>query len=368
MQSIGEILKKERLEKDLTLDQVAEITKISKSVLQQVEDDDFSSFPAEMYVQGFLVNICECYGIQSSDVVRIRKNRGSDEEILTGTQKKSENIEEDESIIPEDNNKKKIMILALIIGVLVIIGAVILVFITRETTIIYTNTENELSKNTVYRLNGDKELFDLVVKDEIKIFHDSGYYHFVLHVINEESISFSIENANFRLSMGETLPVDLDKDDTPDVELHLRNISGELARLFIQRESTGGNKIDYQQLWDNEENVYVGKEFVLLEKQDKLPLELFIKAQQLPSQIQYIVDGKQMKSTRLNAGQGEFVLAEESIEITIGNYQSVQFFINKIPINLTMEHSKYSVTKIIKWVRYPYNETKFDLIIKDYVN
>ena len=56
MESLGEKLKAAREGKDLDFDQVSKDTKISMRYLQALENEDFSGFPGEAYITGFLRN------------------------------------------------------------------------------------------------------------------------------------------------------------------------------------------------------------------------------------------------------------------------------------------------------------------------
>ncbi|MDR2111320.1 MAG: helix-turn-helix domain-containing protein, partial [Spirochaetaceae bacterium] len=56
MESLGEKLKNTREEKGLTYDQVGRETHIASRYLEALEAEDFSKFPGEPYVQGFLRN------------------------------------------------------------------------------------------------------------------------------------------------------------------------------------------------------------------------------------------------------------------------------------------------------------------------
>ncbi|MDR3019985.1 MAG: helix-turn-helix domain-containing protein [Treponema sp.] len=56
MESLGEILKSARTEKDLTIDQVSRETNITTRYLEALETENFTVFPGEPYIIGFLKN------------------------------------------------------------------------------------------------------------------------------------------------------------------------------------------------------------------------------------------------------------------------------------------------------------------------
>lgn len=69
MESIGEYLKKERELKAITLQEIATITRICTRYLQALENDDYSSIPADVYVRGFLRAYAKCVGLASNEII-----------------------------------------------------------------------------------------------------------------------------------------------------------------------------------------------------------------------------------------------------------------------------------------------------------
>ena len=56
MESYGEILQKTREEKNLDIDKIAREISIEKRFLVGLENEDYSAFPGEAYMVGFLRN------------------------------------------------------------------------------------------------------------------------------------------------------------------------------------------------------------------------------------------------------------------------------------------------------------------------
>ena len=69
METLGEYLRNKREEKNISLDQVAQVTKINISYLQAIENDDFHMLPASTFVKGFLRHYAQCIGLDPEDVV-----------------------------------------------------------------------------------------------------------------------------------------------------------------------------------------------------------------------------------------------------------------------------------------------------------
>lgn len=69
MAKIGSILQETRLRKGLTLERIADDTNISVRFLAKIENDDFTGFPGEPYVVGFIHNYAEYLGFSPDDMV-----------------------------------------------------------------------------------------------------------------------------------------------------------------------------------------------------------------------------------------------------------------------------------------------------------
>lgn len=74
MDLFGDKLREIRMEKKLSIDQVARETKISKKYLDAIEENDFSIFPSETYLIGFLRSYTEYLGLDSSKYITQYKN------------------------------------------------------------------------------------------------------------------------------------------------------------------------------------------------------------------------------------------------------------------------------------------------------
>ena len=71
MGELGEMLRKAREAKGLSLEQVEEATKIIRSYLQALEDEEFDRLPAPVYVKGFLKNYASYLGLDPQEVLSL---------------------------------------------------------------------------------------------------------------------------------------------------------------------------------------------------------------------------------------------------------------------------------------------------------
>lgn len=71
MKSVGETLKSIRLEQNLSLEEVAKITRIKKEFLILIETNRFGQFSSLVTAKGFIKNYAEYLGLPSADILAI---------------------------------------------------------------------------------------------------------------------------------------------------------------------------------------------------------------------------------------------------------------------------------------------------------
>ena len=83
MESVGELLRLEREAQGKTIEDVAKATKMSTLIIESLEDDRFSAFPAPVYAKGHLRTYARFLGLSEDDVVekymRFTQQREPDE-------------------------------------------------------------------------------------------------------------------------------------------------------------------------------------------------------------------------------------------------------------------------------------------------
>ena len=372
LEKIAERLKFERLEKNFTLEQVIEHTKMSKKFIMAIEDGQFNIFPAFMYLYGFVSNLCEMYGIDDKDILASLKEgmeeTGENDEEKLAEGERETHLQDKEQPLLRRRHYSRISIVGAIIVAAFLFIFLIKISLGKKEHIKSITPDNVVTQKTLYKMNDQKETFDLKVKDEVDILFNSSYQKLVVKEIKESEVKFYLNDSEFALMEEGDIAMDVDGDETEDMEIRLKKISGELAIVHINQIHYNDKAVNYQNIWDTQEHILVKTDYALFKNQEKKPIEVYVKALKLPSHLSYHLDGRRQNTTMLDTGKDIIISAEEHLEIIIGNYRSVMFIVNKIPINLTLDNDKHSVTKIIKWVSDPNNETRFDLVIKDYVN
>ena len=82
MQGIGEILKKTRESKGITLEEVAGATKIRRKYSEAIEQEEFQLLPGAIYVKGFVTTYLKYLGIKDKpEVVAIMQAKPKEEDV-----------------------------------------------------------------------------------------------------------------------------------------------------------------------------------------------------------------------------------------------------------------------------------------------
>jgi cytoskeletal protein RodZ len=71
---LGQLLKKARMEKSLSLDDLQNSTKIQKRYLEAIEQGDYKTLPGSFYVRAFIKSYAEAVGLEPSEVLRLYRN------------------------------------------------------------------------------------------------------------------------------------------------------------------------------------------------------------------------------------------------------------------------------------------------------
>jgi cytoskeletal protein RodZ len=74
LSELGQLLKKARLEKGISLEDMQETTKIRKRYLEAIEDGNYKVLPGNFYVRAFIKSYSECVGLDPTEVLRLYRN------------------------------------------------------------------------------------------------------------------------------------------------------------------------------------------------------------------------------------------------------------------------------------------------------
>lgn len=123
MESIGSYLKRERELRQISLEELAQTTRIPLKMLRSLEDDRLDQLPGEVFTKGFLKSYAHALGIPSDDVLALygqgRRATGVMPAPIT-------------SIIPPERGRRFGMAIALAILLIIVTLALSVVFRPRQ--------------------------------------------------------------------------------------------------------------------------------------------------------------------------------------------------------------------------------------------
>lgn len=74
MFELGQMLKKARLDRGITMEDLQEMTKIRKRYLEAIEEGNFKVLPGNFYVRAFIKSYAEAVGLDPNEVLGLYKN------------------------------------------------------------------------------------------------------------------------------------------------------------------------------------------------------------------------------------------------------------------------------------------------------
>ncbi|MDI6781373.1 MAG: DUF4115 domain-containing protein [bacterium] len=180
MERIGDILKKRRLEINVSLEHAAEETMIASRYLESIENSDFSPFPGNVYAKGFLRRYAEYLKLGEMETQRLLAQYEAEQkkEDTAQPQIEKKGIDAEATVLRKVRaNRKNLYLYSIlaILGFLVaggILGAIIVPFLEREPKIFIDPSkllsQEELLKKIHIPEEKQKAITKGVVKPEIK--------------------------------------------------------------------------------------------------------------------------------------------------------------------------------------------------------
>lgn len=216
MDTFGENLRSSRENKGYSLEQVARDTNIAKKFLIALEEEDFSIFPGEPYLIGFLKNYADYLGLDSSKIVALHRNMKLQEQPVP--------IEE---LLNTGKSRVSIVVISILVVVLAGVGGYFLFNY-------LSNQESEPVIEEVEELQVPENFyaFDLNTSDieyrfpegsELEILLFEEVYSVYIKEVSS-SVILSLPDGELMLNLGAEKTSDFNGDGTPDVFIGLNDI------------------------------------------------------------------------------------------------------------------------------------------------
>ncbi len=209
MTPIGEQLRAVRERKGLTLDRVADETNIAKRYLSGLEAEDFTVFPGDPYVIGFLRNYAEYLGLPSDEFVTTYKNMKIQEQPMP--------IEE---LIPRRGPSPIALAAAIGGGALVLIVVLVAVLGGRGKAA----SEAARRAPVEYRIEGTSFEKRLFVGDSLLVAYGGNKYKLLVSRI-DDAVTLETPVGASRIMLGEEGSLDLDRNNQPEIKLLVSDLS-----------------------------------------------------------------------------------------------------------------------------------------------
>jgi cytoskeleton protein RodZ len=215
MESFGEKLRRTRENLNYSIEQASRDTNISKRYLIALENEDFSVFPGETYLKGFLMNYAEYLGLDGEELVNIYKNMKIQEQP----------VPLDQLLENKHERSPKLFIIAAALFAAVVL--IIILVVSQPFAGGASVAEKEKKKETEQ---------ELVFKDYIKTYDiakgtkitvtgsdDKERGALVIHAI-DNNVVIASDYEQFELALGMKKQVDLNNDSNLDVEIRINDI------------------------------------------------------------------------------------------------------------------------------------------------
>ena len=229
MTSLGETLRNARETKGLSIESIARETNIARRYLAALESEDFSQFPAEAYVLGFLKNYADFLGLNSGELISLFKMIKLQEQPIPMK----------ELLTKRTGRRKPLPVVIGLLAVLAGAGSGIYFLLSPKQT--GTSAEAEEHVPTDYTLDAGMLEQRFYAGDSVTVPLGSERYKFVLTSLGEV-VTLTTPSGNLILDLLQTVTVDMNNDGADELEISLEDYSrnASLAGAWIRFTRTSG--------------------------------------------------------------------------------------------------------------------------------
>jgi hypothetical protein len=384
MNQLGPIFRQARSESGKSLEDAVRETKIAKKYLLALENEDFSAFPGETYLIGFLRNYAQFLGLDPEDMVHKYRD-----------QKIQEQPAPIEQLTARPKGTRRFLIL-LLIALIVVSTAVYLIFsgkrdrqyAEKETDeqSMQKEQEQEKSKKEVFLFDEEEVIRDFQEEDLIEIAWGNKAYRISIDGI-KDNLEFSIGDIPFSLSTEERVEIDFNRDGRKDLLMRVNRLRGGVVNITLKKLFRIDRSLDEavasERGVEEAQQGDLTPEVVIIREDEELtgiPVapdsgfeivssyemsEITSTAEALStSYLAYIPDQGAKQESLLKTGETMSVTAESELKVMAANAKGLQLKVNEVSVNLGKEGAV--IAKVIRWYRDPDNSDVFHLIMDDW--
>lgn len=315
---LGEKLKNTRESKGYSVREVSEQTHITPKYIEALENEDYSIFPSETYIIGFLRTYSEFLGLNPEDMIREYKGlkvqtSETPVEKLTEITKPKINIDYD--LITK---AVAILFIVLLIGLgIYFLSKILPDFKSKKT---FTAEVKDCPQRDVKQIKVQQDqpylsLMDISQKYEVSI-KDFGNFFLCL-----SNIQISQEPYNLKLEIyydGKPYYIQTNVGET----IILNNILPELTKSIVQTE------ISIKDIMESSIQIeIIAKKKELVQNK---PITVVLEIIQ-DTYLEWVSDGKNYRGILLKQGDTRIIEAETRLDLKIGNGAGVKYHRGDLP-------------------------------------
>lgn len=219
MESYGDILRRTREEKDVSLADIEKATAIAKNYIIALEEERSDDFPGESYFTGFLSNYCEYLGLNPNDILHLYHAKKIQESPVP--------------IELTEKHKPKFLVPAIVSGICVVVIGVGIhlyfnVFNIPEKLRQRVQQTTEKEKTHQYEFTGKSETKRFYKGDQILFPTKQGNGNIVVTIGETKgNLSLLMPSGTQIVELSEERDLDVDGDGFADVIVYLSDVSSD---------------------------------------------------------------------------------------------------------------------------------------------
>ena len=226
MESLGEKLKAAREARGVSIDQISGETNISGRYLEALEKEDFSPFPGEPYIQGFLKSYGEYLGFSADEVLSLYRA-----------------LKIQEQPVPMEQLLKNPSPAPKIIGGIVIVAAIAAIAFGAVTYLPILLEKppapvQEIRMASEYALNADFLERRFYPGDSILVSEGSDNYKLIFASLSD-AVTITTPGGPVMLDLGQEVTIDLNNSSISELRI--------IAADFSKNDSTAGAVLRFEQ-------------------------------------------------------------------------------------------------------------------------
>ncbi len=219
METFGKKLTEARTARGLDFDQVSRETNITRRYLEALEREDFSVFPGEPYLLGFLRNYCDYLGLNANEIISAYKNLKIQETPIPLKELMPKRTLTD--AIVGNPNTVKIAASAVGIVAVVIIGIAIIGRLMNAPAVPAATVVQRTPAS--YEVAGDGFKQRVYEGDSLSVTTVSGVFKISVKA-TAPALKLETPSGDRVIELGQDLLIDLSGDNVPDVKVFVADL------------------------------------------------------------------------------------------------------------------------------------------------